>query len=243
MSATPGTVGGNGQASGIPEELYFITAPQDISWEKGSKHRVIETYGSNAPYISYGNTGLRKLSLNDCMIEGFSDGKQIEGNIADLEACQLMVISPDGYTSPFVWNVFGGSKNYGNFVITDISIKEVMRDMSGKATRAFADVSLIEVPAAQVASGADITATAVTGSIDPKFQADLVAQDQTVSATRATNAGGKGRGGAGGAGGAGANATPGGPRPPASGTGIPQTGEEIYEQTARDRGDWTQIPQ
>ena len=51
-------------------------------------------------------------------------------------------------------------------------------------SRAFADISLVEVPAAQVASGADITAQAVTGSIDPKFQNDLVEQDRAVAAAR-----------------------------------------------------------
>ena len=221
MSATPTTAPAG---PFIPSELYFITTPQDINWEKKSKHREVETYGSNSPYISYGNTGLRKLKLNDCLIEGFSDGKQIEDNVLALEACQLMVISPDGYTSPYCWNVYAGNKSYGTFVITNISIKETMRDMSGKATRAFADISLTEVSPSQVASGADITATAVTGAIDPKFQSDLVAQDRAISAARA-NASGNGADGT----------TDGGTTNP-SGSGLPNNGgPNALEQAAQQQ--------
>lgn len=237
MSATPTTapLQSDGpvtqQGAGIPQEVYLITAPQDVSWEKGSKTREIEAYGTNGAYLSYGTTGLRKLNLNNCMVEGFSDGKQVEGWILSLEACQLMVISPDGFVSPYVWKVYAGSKSYGNYVITDVSISEVMRDMTGKATRAFADISLVEVPEAQVSSGADITAQAVTGSIDPKFQSELVAQDAAVASARA---GGKpGSPGSPSAPGAPGSSSPNGSP---SGSGAPQFGEEIYANDPRTPG-------
>ena len=78
MSATPMSAGESQTGSLIPSEFYFITAPQDIHWDKKSKLREIETYGSNAPYVSYGSTGLRHLTLNDCMLEGFSNAQQVE---------------------------------------------------------------------------------------------------------------------------------------------------------------------
>ena len=77
-------------AEGIPSEWYFITPPQSVSWSKDSNVNEIDTYGTNNPYLSYGTTKLRSLSLNDALIEGFSDGKAVEDNIIGLEACMRM---------------------------------------------------------------------------------------------------------------------------------------------------------
>ena len=35
----------------IPEEWYFITAPQSVSWSKDSRTTMIEPYGTNNPYV------------------------------------------------------------------------------------------------------------------------------------------------------------------------------------------------
>ncbi len=158
-------------SEGIPDEWYFITPPQNVSWSKDSNSSEIDTYGTNNPYLSYGTTKLRKLTLGGAMIEGFSDGKNIEGNILDLEACMRMVLEEEtGYTSPYCWKVFAGDKCYGTYIITGVSVNEQMRDMSGLATRATVDVSLTQVPSYQVSSGIDITAEALTGSFDPEVE-------------------------------------------------------------------------
>jgi len=68
-------------SSEIPNEWYFITAPQQVSWTKDSRMTVIEPYGTNNPYVHYGTTKLRQLNLNDVMVEGFSDGKSVENNV------------------------------------------------------------------------------------------------------------------------------------------------------------------
>ena len=161
-------------ADGIPSEWYFITSPQNVSWSKDSNVNEIDTYGSNNPYLSYGTTKLRKLSLGGAMIEGFSDGKAVESNIIELEACMRMVLEEEnGYTSPFCWKVFAGDKSYGTFIITSINVNEQMRDMGGKATRATVDISLTEVPSYQVSTGTDITAQVIQGSNDEKYQEGL----------------------------------------------------------------------
>ncbi len=163
MSTTPGNFN---NANSIPDEYYFITSPQDVSWDKNSKSSEIATYGTNAPYLSYGSTSLRKLKLGNAMLEGFSNGKEIEGNVTQLESCMEMVIdSGSGFTSPYCWHVFAGDKSYGTFIITSVSVDEKMRDMTGKATRAFVDVALQEVSSLQVSSGTDITSAPVINGI------------------------------------------------------------------------------
>ena len=49
----------------IPTEWYFVTAPQQVSWTKDSRTNVVETYGTNNPYVHYGTTKLRSLRLGD----------------------------------------------------------------------------------------------------------------------------------------------------------------------------------
>ena len=191
MSLAPGP-----SSESIPDEYYFITAPQDVSWSKDSKTSEIATYGTNTPYLNYGSTSLRKLKLGNSMIEGFSDGKEVESNVTQLESCMQMVIdSQSGYTSPYCWRVFAGAKSYGIFIITGVNVQEAMRDMSGKATRAFVDVDLQEVSEYQVSSGTDITSRAIVGSITQKAydtlkpQTDGDKQEAAVKAAR-TPAGG-----------------------------------------------------
>ena len=151
----------------IPEEWYFITAPQQVSWSKDSRTNIVETYGTNNPYVHYGTTKLRSLSLNDSMVEGFSDGKVVEQNIIDLEACMRMVLeSDDGYAAPYCWRVYAGGKSYGTYLITGVNVNEEIRDNGGLAARAKVDISLQEVSPYQVSSGIDISADALSGTLN-----------------------------------------------------------------------------
>ena len=151
----------------IPTEWYFITPPQSVSWSKGSKMNVIEPYGTNNPYVNYGTTKLRQLSLGNAMLEGFSDGgKVVEDNIHNLEACMRMNLdSDDGFASPYVWYVYAGNKSYGTYVITDVKVDESIRNVQGQANRATVDVSFQQVSPYQISSGIDITAEAISGGI------------------------------------------------------------------------------
>ena len=157
----------------VPSELYFITFPQNVSWSKDSVSSSTDTYGSNSPYLSYGTTKLRSLSLGSCLFEGFSDGKSVEGNIRELEAAMQMVITDFGTASPYCWDAYAGGKWYGTFIINSVSVQEQMRDIAGNATRANVDVSLTEVPGFQVSSGIDITAQAIQGAADDKYADSL----------------------------------------------------------------------
>ena len=220
--------------SSIPDEWYFITAPQSVSWEKQSRSKVIDTYGTNNPYVNYGSTSLRNLTLGDAMLEGFSDAKEVESNVTQLENCMRMVIDEGkGFTAPYCWHVFAGEKSYGTFIINSVSVEESMRDMTGKATRATVSVDLQEVSPYQVTSGIDITSTAVVGGITPESEKALTEIQQQEGAVGKA----KGRGGKGGKGGKGGAAGPGGdptdPDSPAY-TG-PQT-RSVYESTGFDDG-------
>ena len=167
------------QADEIPSEYYFITPPQDVSWSKGSQINDIQTYATNNPYVHYGVTQLRSLTLGNAMIEGFSDGKQVEQNVIDLESCMRIVLdTEDGYAAPFCWEVYAGGKKYGTFVIESVNIQEQIRDNDGMAARAMADVSLREVAPYQVNAGIDITAQAITGNLSEETQEILLEQQK-----------------------------------------------------------------
>ena len=155
------------EANEIPTEWYFITPPQDVSWSKQSRTNKIEPYGTNNPYLSYGTTGLRELTLGNSLVEGFSDGKSVEGNLINLEACMRMVLnSEDGFAAPYCWEIYAGGKTYGTFVITSVNVKEEIRDAAGQASRANVDIQFQEVAPYQVSSGIDITAEAISGSLN-----------------------------------------------------------------------------
>ena len=198
-AANPGGLAGGGGAGGdeIPSEWYFITAPQDVSWGKDSNAKVLDVYGSNTPYMSYSTTKMRKLTLGDALVEGFSNAKAVENNIISLEACMQVIINTEnGYASPYCWNVFAGDKSYGTFLITAVNVKEQMRDMTGKATRAVVDIEFQEVPSYQVSSGNDLAAegnVAVSSEAFDKIkaqQAQQAGQQDGAVAGKNTAAGG-----------------------------------------------------
>ena len=170
----------------IPKSWYFITAPQDVSWSKEGKISTSDTYGTNTPYVLYGSTSLRKLTLSNAMLEGFSNRKTVEASIVALETAMNMVIQK-GYTAPYCWKVYSGGKNYGTFVISSVKIKEVMRDMRGFATRAFVDIELQQVPSYQVNSGRDLASKATLGGPSKEVKALLNEQNKD-SASKATKA-------------------------------------------------------
>ncbi len=159
----------------IPKSWYFITSPKDLSWKKEGKASPGQTFGSNTPYITYGSTSLRTLTLGEVLLEGFSNRKTVESNILALESCMNMVMNKTiGYVAPYCWKLFAGGKNYGTFIITNVSVKEVMRDLKGFATRAIVDIELQQVPEFQVNSGRDLASRAMTGEINRTAEQSLV---------------------------------------------------------------------
>ena len=158
----------------IPQEWYFITPPQSVSWSKDSRTSMIEPYGTNNPYVHYGTTKLRSLSLGDSLVEGFSDGKVVEENIVNLEACMRMVLdSENGFAAPYCWHVYAGGKSYGTYIITGVNVDEQIRDVGGLAARAKVDISLQEVSPYQVSSGIDVTAEAISGKLTPEAEKEI----------------------------------------------------------------------
>jgi len=145
----------------IPTDWIFVTAPQDIGWDKQGSISTVDNYGTNSPYVIYSSTGMRKLSMSDVLIEGFSAGKEVEDHIVKLESMMNMVMNGEaGYVSPYVWDLKSGEKSYGNFVIESLSIKEVMRNTKGRADRATASVTLQQVPDFQINTGRDLATSA-----------------------------------------------------------------------------------
>jgi hypothetical protein len=163
----------------IPKSWYFITSPKDVSWKKAGKASTVNTFGSNTPYVVYGNTGLRTLTLGEVMLEGFSDRKTVEANILALETCMNMVMNRTvGYVAPYCWKLFAGGKNYGTFIITSVNVKEVMRDTRGFATRATVDIELQQVPEFQVNTGRDLASKAMSGALSPTVEQALIPRER-----------------------------------------------------------------
>ena len=137
----------------------FITAPEDVSWDIANQAQRIDIFGTNNPPVVAGSRGMRDLTLGNALVEGFVRNVTVEGKVAALEGLmQYGLNETDGYVKVPVYQVWANQKAYGNgfFIIKDVKVKETMRDLKGDATRAFVDVSFMEVPAYQVDSGRDL---------------------------------------------------------------------------------------
>ena len=137
----------------------FITAPEDISWDVNNQATRIDIFGTNNPPVVAGSRGMRDLTLGNSLVEGFVRNVTVEDKIAALENLMNYKINQsDGFVNVPAYQIWANSKAYGNgyFIIKDIKVKESMRDLKGNATRAYVDISLMEVPAYQVNSGRDL---------------------------------------------------------------------------------------
>ena len=152
---------------GFPTIWKFITAPKDISWSKDGNVSSSDVYGTNQPFQIYAFTSLRKLSLSDCLVEGFTENRRVEEHILDLEKLMKVQINQDsGFASPYIWKLTAGPKLYGFFLITSLNIKEEQRDFKGRATRSRVDISLQEVPEFQVNNGRDLASKGELVKVD-----------------------------------------------------------------------------
>jgi hypothetical protein len=147
----------------------FITAPEDISYDLANQANRIDMFGTNNPPVVAGSRGMRDLTLGNALVEGFVRGKQVEDKIRALENLMRYQLNPtEGFVSVPVYQVWANKKSYGGseayYIIKDIKVKETMRDLTGNATRAFVDISLMQVPAYQVNSGRDQASAATAGA-------------------------------------------------------------------------------
>ena len=157
----------------------FITAPEDISWDISNNSQRIDIFGTNNPPVVAGSRGMRDLTLGNSLVEGFVRNVKVEGKVAALEALMNYSLNAsDGFVSVPVYQVWANEKSYGGpeayYIIKDVKVKEAMRDITGYATRAYVDISLMQVPAYQVNSGRD-QASAVTAGA----KSSLISEAQT----------------------------------------------------------------
>jgi hypothetical protein len=154
---SPGTGGG----------WTFITAPEEISWDMANAANRVDIFGTNSPPVISGTRGMRDMRLGNALVEGFMRGKTVEAKVLALEnLANYSLNTSKGFVNVPVFQVWANNKKYGNngyFIIKDVAVKEVMRDLRGDATRAYVDVSLMQVPEFQVDSGRDQASVAVTG--------------------------------------------------------------------------------
>ena len=138
----------------------FICAPEDISWDTSNAVERIGIFGTNNPPVVSGSRGMRDLTLGNALVEGFIRNVTVENKISALEnLLNYNLNASDGFVSVPVYQVWANQKAYGNsgyFILKYVRVKESMRDLTGNATRATVDVSLIEVPEYQVNSGRDL---------------------------------------------------------------------------------------
>ncbi len=177
-------------AAGYFGSWSFITAPEDVSWDIANQANRVDIFGTNNPPVVAGSRGMRDLTLSNALVEGFVRGVSLEGKIAALEKLMNYSLnSSDGYVSVPVYQVWASEKSYGGsnayYIIKDIKVKETMRDLKGNATRAFVDISLMQVPAYQVQSGRDQASQVTAGGV-------AIQQRQGVAAQGNQNMQGKG---------------------------------------------------
>jgi hypothetical protein len=168
----------------------FITAPEDVSWDTANQANRIDMFGTNNPPVVAGSRGMRDLSLGNALVEGFVRNVAVEDKVAALEALMnYQLNASDGFVNVPVYQVKANDKAYGNgyFIIKDVKVKEAMRDLKGNTTRAYVDVSLMQVPEYQVNSGRDLASKPAAAAKalalpDPK---ETAAQQQAASSTSA----------------------------------------------------------
>lgn len=193
-SSSSGQLGGNNN-----DVWTFIVAPEDISWDTAVAVNRVDIFGTNHPPVIVGTKGMRDLSLTNALVEGFTRARTVEGRILALEKLMRFTLNTQGgFVNVPVYNVFANTKKYGGvdsseggyFVIKDIKIKETMRDFDGLATRAYADISLVQVPAYQVEMGIDQASAPVSGatSLLAKMEPTLT-QPQQPASTRSGSSG------------------------------------------------------
>ena len=171
----------------------FITAPEDVSWDTSNQSTRIDMFGTNNPPVVAGSRGMRDLTLGNALVEGFQRRVSVEDKVAALEALMKYDLNEsDGYVKVPVYQVKANDKAYGNgyFIIRDVKVKETMRDLKGNTTRAYVDISLMQVPEYQVNSGRDLASKPAASAKalalpDPKATA---AQQQAASSNSAKNA-------------------------------------------------------
>ena len=158
-------------AAGEQAGWTFITAPKDISWNIANASNRVEIFGTNNPPVTAGTKGMRELTLNDSLVEGFVRKVTVEGKIIALEELLKYSLNKgDGFVSVPVYEIWANSKSYGGssgsagyFIFKDIRVNEKLRDLKGNTTRATVDVSFMQVPAYQVNTGRDQATAATAG--------------------------------------------------------------------------------
>jgi hypothetical protein len=161
-------------ASPEPSTVWnFIVAPEEISWDLQVATQRVDIFGTNSPPVTVGTKGMRNLSLGNALIEGFTRARTVEGRVIALEnLLKFTLNSKGGFVNVPVYQVFANEKIYGDsngqdggyFVFSDIRVKETMRDLTGKSTRAYADISMIQVPKYQVNTGRDQASKALSAA-------------------------------------------------------------------------------
>jgi len=170
----------------------FITAPEDVSWDVANNAQRVDIFGTNNPPVVAGSRGMRDLTLGNALVEGFMRGLTIEGKVAALEnLLNYSLNATDGFVSVPVYQVWANEKSYGGpeayYIIKDVKVKEAMRDLKGNATRAYVDISLMQVPAYQVNSGRD-QASATTAGVKSGLISATGTRNSQQAAANAVNA-------------------------------------------------------
>jgi hypothetical protein len=164
------SLSGFGALSGDQAGWTFITAPEDVSWDIANNAQRVDIFGTNNPPVVAGSRGMRDLTLSNSLVEGFVRGVAVEGKISALEnLMNYSLNASDGYVSVPVYQVWANEKSYGGpeayYIIKDVKVKEAMRDLKGNSTRAYVDISLMQVPAYQVNSGRDQASAVTAGGV------------------------------------------------------------------------------
>lgn len=189
-----------GEKPDFTDSWKFICAPSQVSWDSSMDLSRLQIYGTNKAPVIPGAKGMRELTLSDAVVEGFNRGKNVEAKILLLEKLMNISISQKtqgskkvGLIDYPVYRVYAQNKIYGleegkegYFMIKSVKVKETLRDLTGRTTRATVDISFIQVPSYQVESGRDAGSAAISGRKSP---ASLIADTLRGGLNQAVNQG------------------------------------------------------
>jgi hypothetical protein len=189
----------------------------------------IQIFGANQAPVVSGVKGMRDLTLNNAVVEGFNRGKTVEDKIIMLESMLDMTLDTQKkYVQVPVYRVSANSKIYGQgltdrgfFIIKSIKVQEKIRDLNGKTTRAMVDISLTQVPPYQVDSGRDIASSFLASQQAPFHQIGENLKNQSLTNVKNQASQGTGTSSRAGSGGSGSQPSA-APNPPAGRGGVTQ---------------------
>jgi hypothetical protein len=128
----------------------FICPPQTVEEQITSDINIAATPTTTGRSVVYGGRSMKKISLNDILVEGLSTQTNLTRHLQRLR---------DLTSGPIIFEFFNATsqseRSYGSYILTSLSIREILRTRNGDPLRAEVSFDLQEVPKWQIDAKTD----------------------------------------------------------------------------------------